>query len=118
MIGAGWVARDRTMRAVVVGAFLAMGALAASGVDRVAAQTGRTRISAPRDGETLPYTSIQLPMNQSKTIKVDFEFSDVLVGASKIAEVIPLSSRSLYILGKEPGTTNITIIDLNKKVLG
>ena len=57
-------------------------------------------------------------MNKGRTIRLDFAFTDVLVGASKIAEVIPLSDRTRYILGKSVGTTNVSVFDASKRLLG
>ncbi|ACL57531.1 type II and III secretion system protein family protein [Methylobacterium nodulans] len=76
------------------------------------------RRSAPAAGETITVTRVRVPVNKSQTMRVVAPFSDILIGASKIAEVIPLSDQTLYILGKEVGTTNVSLVDANKKVIG
>src|SRR5215213_6560151 len=60
---------------------------------------------------------MRVPLNNSHTIRLDFPFTDVLVGSSEIADVIPLSDQTLYVLGKKPGTTNVSVLDAQKKVL-
>jgi pilus assembly protein CpaC len=45
-------------------------------------------------------------------------FTDVLVGATEIADVIPLSDQTLYILGKKVGTTNVSILNEQKRIIG
>jgi pilus assembly protein CpaC len=49
---------------------------------------------------------------------MDEPFTDVLVGATEIADVIPLSDQTLYILGKKIGTTNVSILNERKQVVG
>ena len=39
-------------------------------------------------------------------------------GSAEIADVIPLSDQSLYILGKKTGTTNVSVLDSSKRVIG
>ncbi|MHB2169170.1 type II and III secretion system protein family protein [Alsobacter sp. R-9] len=63
-------------------------------------------------------TRVQVPANKSQTVRLENAFSDVLVGSSEIAEVIPLSDRSLYVLGKKVGTTNISVLDSSKRLVG
>jgi pilus assembly protein CpaC len=49
---------------------------------------------------------------------MDQPFTDILVGATEIADVIPLSDQTLYILGKKIGTTNVSILNEQKQVVG
>ena len=59
-----------------------------------------------------------ITVNKSRTIRSDFVFADVLVGNSEVAEVVPLSDKTLYLLGKKLGTTNVSLVDANKRLLG
>ncbi|MGI9352872.1 MAG: type II and III secretion system protein family protein [Rhizobiaceae bacterium] len=52
------------------------------------------------------------------TIETDREFGDIIVGNPKVADVVPLSSRSLYVQGNGVGFTNISILDADKNLLG
>ncbi len=64
-----------------------------------------------------PVSRVSVVLNKSESYKVDVPFADVLVGSSDIADVIPLSDRQLYILGKKVGTTNVTLYDRSKRLL-
>ena len=59
----------------------------------------------------------EVPINKSQILKIDRPFKDVLVGNPKIADVLPLTNRTLYILGKELGTTSLSIYGANKSLL-
>ena len=55
--------------------------------------------------------------NQSQVLRLDVRFSELLVGNSKIADVLALTDRSIYVLGKELGTTSLMIYGKNKKLI-
>ncbi|MPY75136.1 MAG: type II and III secretion system protein family protein [Alphaproteobacteria bacterium] len=59
----------------------------------------------------------EIPVNKSQILKVDRAFKDILVGNPKIADVLPLTNRTLYILGKELGTTSLSIYGTDKSLL-
>jgi len=56
-------------------------------------------------------------LNKSETVRIEVPVADVLVGASEIADVIPVSDRTLYMLGKRLGTTNVSLFDAAKKLV-
>ena len=41
-----------------------------------------------------------------------------IIGAPEIADILPMSDRSLYVQGKRIGTTNISIFDSSMQVIG
>jgi pilus assembly protein CpaC len=49
---------------------------------------------------------------------VERPFARAVVGASDIANVMPLSDRSIYIQGKKVGTTNLSLFDGNARLIG
>ncbi len=61
---------------------------------------------------------VRLPNNKSQALRLDYPFTDVLVGSAEIADVIPLSDQTLYILGKKTGTTNVSVLDSSRRVIG
>ena len=61
---------------------------------------------------------VKLTINKSQTFKVTGAFADVLVGSSEIADVVPISDRTIYLLGKRVGTTNVSLIDSEKRLVG
>jgi pilus assembly protein CpaC len=60
---------------------------------------------------------IVIAINKSQIIEVDVAFSRVVVGNPQIADVLPLSDRTLYILGKQIGLTNLSIYAGNNQPL-
>jgi pilus assembly protein CpaC len=67
--------------------------------------------------EDAPVRRITLTLFKSKTFRLDKPFSTAVVGSPDIADVLPMSDHSLYILGKKVGTTNVSIFDQNMKLL-
>jgi pilus assembly protein CpaC len=60
---------------------------------------------------------LEVPLNKSQILRVDRPFAQALVGNAEIADVLPLTNRSLYVLGKRVGTTSLTIYDRNKTLV-
>lgn len=59
----------------------------------------------------------EVPVNKSQILKIDKPFKDILVGNPNVADVLPLTNRTLYILGKELGTTSLSIYGPGKSLL-
>jgi pilus assembly protein CpaC len=59
----------------------------------------------------------EVPVNKSQILKIDRPFKDILVGNPEVADVLPLSNRTLYILGKKLGTTSLSIYGPGKSLL-
>ena len=55
--------------------------------------------------------SLEVPINKSQVIRADRPYSKALIGNPEIADVLPLSDSSLYVLGKKTGTTSLTLYD-------
>jgi pilus assembly protein CpaC len=62
--------------------------------------------------------TLTVTVAKSETIRFDKTIGDVVVGSSDIVDVIPMTSRSVYVLGKKIGTTNLTLFDENKDFIG
>ena len=56
-------------------------------------------------------------VDKSQIVYVDRTVGEILVGNSEIADVIPLTDRSLYVLGKKVGATRLSILDSGKQLL-
>lgn len=56
-----------------------------------------------------------VPVNKSQVLRLDVPFANLLVGNPKIADVLALTNQSIYVLGKEIGTTSLIISDRNKQ---
>ena len=60
---------------------------------------------------------LDVPLNKSQVVTVDRPFSKAMVGNQEIADIVPVTNRSLYVLGKKMGTTSLTIYDSNNNVI-
>lgn len=67
------------------------------------------------DGPVEPLT---LTPGFTLTVEVDKVYSDIVIGNSAVADVFPLTSRSIYIQANGPGATNVSFYDEAKALLG
>jgi len=58
-----------------------------------------------------------VPINKSQVLQLDVPFADLLVGNSGIADVLALTDRTIYILGKALGSTSLTIYSREKNLI-
>jgi pilus assembly protein CpaC len=50
-------------------------------------------------------------MNKSQVLKLDRAFSKAMIGNPEIADVMPLNTNSVYVLGRKTGSTNLALYD-------
>ncbi len=55
--------------------------------------------------------------NKSQILRLDVPFTNISIGNPKIADVLALTDRTMYILGKGLGSTSLTIFGPNKKLI-
>ena len=60
---------------------------------------------------------LDVPLNKSQVVTVDRPFTKAMVGNPEIADIVPITNRSLYVLGKKMGTTSLTIYDSSNNVI-
>lgn len=65
-----------------------------------------------------PARHFRVTRDKSITFALPFSFSTAIMGNLDIADVLPESDRQIYIQGKKIGTTNITLYDQNKHLVG
>ncbi len=63
-------------------------------------------------------TRMRVRPGSTVTVTTNLAFGDLVVGDPNTADVVPLSDRSLYVQGKSPGFTNVTLYDAERNVLG
>ncbi|WP_422376743.1 type II and III secretion system protein family protein [Roseibium sp.] len=63
-------------------------------------------------------SKITMQPGTTRTVRTNRSFSDLVVGDPDVADIVPLSSQSLYIQGQSPGLTNISIYSDRKTLLG
>lgn len=51
-----------------------------------------------------------VPLNKSRVLRVSRPFAELRVGNPDVADVLPLTTQNLYILGKNPGSTSLSIL--------
>lgn len=93
--------RRRAMRSVLLSIALAAAIPAAQ------AQTGDGVVAGQLD----------VPLNKSQTVTLDRPFSRAMIGSEEIADIMPISDRSIYVLGKKMGTTSLTVYDKGGRVI-
>jgi pilus assembly protein CpaC len=54
---------------------------------------------------------LDVPVNKSQVLRTDRPYSKALIGNPDIADVLPLTNNSVYVLGKKAGTTSLTLYD-------
>ena len=52
---------------------------------------------------------LAVPVNKSQVLRSDRPYAKALIGNPEIADVLPLTNQSLYVLGKKNGTTSLTL---------
>ena len=61
--------------------------------------------------------SVEVPINKSQVITADKTIAKAMIGNEQIADIFPISDRSIYILGKAFGTTSLTLYDSENNVM-
>lgn len=51
-----------------------------------------------------------VPLNKSRVLRVSRPFAELRVGNPDVADVLPLTTQNVYILGKKPGSTSLSIL--------
>lgn len=100
--------RRRDLR---IGAGIAL--LLAAGAPPTVAQTIRPVMPAQEQS----IGELQVPVNKSQTVRVDRAFARAVIGNPDIADIVPLTDRSLYVLGKKTGSTSLTIYDRQNQIV-
>lgn len=60
---------------------------------------------------------LDVPLNKSQTVTLDRPIGRAMIGSDEIADILPISDRSIYVLGKKMGTTSLTIYDKGGRVI-
>ena len=89
----------------------AMMSLAAPALANSVQQTWRDADSATSAGQ------LDVPLNKSQMLTVDQPVGRIMVGNSEIADILPITGRSIYVLGKQIGTTSLTVFDKSDSVI-
>lgn len=61
--------------------------------------------------------AVEIPVNKSQIVTAGRPISKALIGNEEIADIFPVSDRSVYVLGKKMGTTSLTVYDNANQVI-
>lgn len=56
-------------------------------------------------------------VKKSQVVHLDHPYATALIAETEIADVVPLSDRAIYVLGKRVGVTRLTVVGENQKIL-
>lgn len=65
-----------------------------------------------------PIRRIVVTRYKSRTFEFEAPFASAVIGSPEIADVLAMSDRVIYLQGKKIGTTNVSIFDQNKQLIG
>jgi pilus assembly protein CpaC len=86
---------------------LAPGSLGAANAQRLLQISGAKRSVA-----------ITVAVGKTEDVRIDTAFTDINIGDSEVADISPLTDRTISILGKKIGTTRVTLYAEGKRQIG
>jgi len=104
------VATNRTTRTALALALVAMSGAGLAG----SADTARAQALTAGG---LHAGTLEVPFNKSQVVSADRPIAKAMVGSSDIADILPVTDRSIYVLGKKMGTTSLTLYDSAGRVI-
>src|SRR6476469_7486681 len=60
---------------------------------------------------------LDVPINKSQVLRADRPYTKALIGNPDIADIVPISDTSVYVLGKKTGTTSLTLYDRANRLI-
>ncbi|WP_309610950.1 pilus assembly protein N-terminal domain-containing protein, partial [Sphingomonas sp.] len=94
-----------------------MGAALAAMLAGGMATSAAAQITVVSDGDGVRAGELQVPVSKSQVLRVDRAYGKALIGNPDIADVLPLTDHSLYVLGKKAGTTSLTLYDRRNNLI-
>ena len=89
---------DRFLKAALLGFTLTV----------ASAQVGSTETLRIMNGSTS--SALSVPMNRAVVVEADQPFAELSIANPGIADISTLSDRTIYVLGKAPGRTTLTLL--------
>src|SRR6056297_1402342 len=94
------------VKATLLGLAVACGPIASTAI---AENVTVVRKGANRD--------LSVPMNRAVVVESDVPFAELSIANPTIADFSTLSDRTIYLLGKAPGRTTLTLLDANGRLI-
>jgi pilus assembly protein CpaC len=98
-----------SMRKIWAASLLGL-ALATSALSPVAAETLRVMQGAAS-------SALNVPMNRAVVVESDVPFAELSIANPGIADISTLSDKTIYVLGKAPGRTTMTLLSPDGKLI-
>src|SRR5437764_7000618 len=107
--------RDRLRSALRAALMLASATAVqlAAGFVLMPEQAREVELTAGRTAAT-----VKISIGKSESVRTEGSFSEVIVSDPEIADAIPLTDRSLSVLGKKIGTARVSVYGEGKKLVG
>jgi pilus assembly protein CpaC len=64
-----------------------------------------------------PSSALDVPMNRAVVVESDTPFTELSIANPGIADISSLSDRTIYVLGKEPGRTTLTLLAADGRLI-
>src|SRR5947208_16526688 len=100
---------------MMTGKRVKLAALAGAGLAGLAAAqpaSAQVRMASGIDAGEL-----DVPVNKSPVLRADRPYAKALIGNPDIADIVPISNTSVYVLGKKTGTTSLTLYDRSNRLI-
>ena len=68
-------------------------------------------------GEKGHEPALNVPMNRAVVVESDIPFAELSIANPGIADISSLSDRTIYVLGKSPGLTTLTLLDAGGQLI-
>ncbi|MGD9863724.1 MAG: type II and III secretion system protein family protein [Pseudodonghicola sp.] len=62
-------------------------------------------------------STLDVPMNRAVVVESDVPFAELSIANPGIADISSLSDRTIYVLGKSPGMTTLTLLDASGRLI-
>ena len=70
-----------------------------------------------QEGMSMHAGTVEIAVNKSQVLTADTSIDRAMIGNDEIADILPVSANSIYVLGKEVGTTSLTLYDRSNRVI-
>lgn len=107
---------ERVLGGLSTGAMLSIIALACALLIVKPALSQETSVRVESDSSS-QVGNVSLPVNKSKVLRIGSPFKELMVGNQEIADVLALSDRTLYVLGKSVGSTSLLVYGSRRNLL-
>jgi pilus assembly protein CpaC len=106
-------ARTSRLRRNTIALALALAAPLAAGIVLAPAQAREVQLTAARNTAT-----VRISLGKSEAVRTEGSFSEVIVSDPDVADAIPLTDRSLSVLGKKIGNARVSVYGEGKRLVG